>query len=415
MKILHFSDSHIGIDTHGSIDPETKLNIRVLDALDSLDAMIDMAVEEKVDIALFAGDAFHRHSPTQSYVNEFGRRMLRLRRQCPVVLLVGNHDMPGGDRASALEIYKTLEVQDIIVGNKCELLKIETNSGILQVVTIPYPNRTWLDSKDVYRNSAEIVSRMLKEETALRIRNLASQVDTKLPAVMLGHFTAEGCQYSSERSAFISNSDAAVSLDELLLPVWDYVALGHVHKHQDVSKGIEGVPPVVYAGSTDRVDFGEEKDKKGFVLIDIVNKLTSWEFIDVNARPFKTLEYHVIGKDSTNKILDKIENVSNLEGAIVRVIITPKDELTKLSIDEGDIKELLVSKGVFWINSFTIKRPENFSEEKNSNRSVVITTEMSRMEMVASYLRGIGKEGKDLDSLVKLYSNIANTCEVENV
>jgi len=414
MKILHFSDTHIGIDTHGAIDPETKLNIRTLDVLDAIDAMIDMAIEENVDLALFAGDAFHRHNPTQTYVNEFGKRMLRLRRHCPVVLLVGNHDMPGGDRVSALEIYYTLEVSDIIVAKDCEIYKVETKSGIAQIVTIPYPNRTWLSSTAISKCNSEEISKLLKVETSIRIHDLAHKVDTTLPTVLLGHFTVEGCQFGSERSLLVSSSEAAVSLEELTLPYWDYVALGHIHKHQDISHGMKGIQPIVYAGSMDRVDFGEEKDPKGFVMLEIVDKHTTWEFIDVDARPFCTLEYSVKGADATDKILSKI-NSRNLEGAIVRIIINPADTLTKLSIEEDRIRDCILDKGALLIAYFTVRRPEDVAEEQVTKRDIIINNGMSIPDMLAIYLGNVCDSDKELKLLLNLSADIRNTCEVENV
>lgn len=409
MKIIHFSDTHVGIESRGSIDQETSINVRTLDILDGIDAMIDLAIEENVDVALFAGDAFHRHSPPQNYVNEFGKRILRLSKQCPVVLLVGNHDIPGVTRASALEIYKTLEVDNVTVGRNCELLKINTKSGVLQVVTVPYPSKAWLSLKEL--KISESIQDLLKKEVANRIKKLSKDIDKSLPAVLLGHFTAEGSQYSSERTMLVSSSESNVSLEELTLPVWDYVALGHIHKHQDISNGIKGVPPIVYAGSMDRIDFGEEKDPKGFVLVTIENKQTVWEFVDVNARPFKTLEYSLSGKNITNKILEKI-GAKNLEGAVVRVIITPEDELSRLSLDENAVRDCLINdKKVFLINSFTIRRTE---ESIRSVRGMEINSSMTPAELLTSYLQQQGHKGKALNKLLDEFSKISTTCEVEN-
>jgi exonuclease SbcD len=414
MKIIHFSDTHIGIESQGLIDPETKLNIRTLDVLDGIDAMIDMAIEENVDVVLFTGDAFHRSNPPQNYVNEFGKRMSRLRKHCPVVLLVGNHDMPGGDRSSTLEIYKTLEVEDIIVGKYCEYYEIETKSGeYLQVVTIPYPNRSWLDVKDSIRNKTEI-GESLKDETRKRILELSKQVNSEMPAILMGHFTAEGSNFGAERSMVVSNLDASVSLDELTLPIWDYVALGHIHKHQNITEGMEGLPPVVYSGSMDRVDFGEEHEPKGFVLLEINSidhaKQVHWEFVDALARPFQTLEYRAVDKNSTQKIIDKINLRDDLEGAIVRVIITPKDELSRLSLDDKEISNVIIKKGAFAIKSFLVKRAEEVADDKINARETTLNISMNKKEMLIAYLDSIDKPDKEL---ISIFENIVHTCEVK--
>jgi len=57
MKILHFADLHLGVESYGRIDPATGLSTRLLDFLSTLDQVVDYALKNKVDLALFCGDA----------------------------------------------------------------------------------------------------------------------------------------------------------------------------------------------------------------------------------------------------------------------------------------------------------------------------------------------------------------------
>ena len=65
----------------------------------------------------------------------------------------------------------------------------------------------------------------------------------------------------------------------------DYVAMGHIHKPQDLNEGYH--PPVIYPGSIERVDFGEAMDDKFFIIADIACGVTQveWRKID-GTRPF---------------------------------------------------------------------------------------------------------------------------------
>ncbi|HNS63036.1 MAG TPA: metallophosphoesterase, partial [Anaerolineaceae bacterium] len=63
LRILHFADTHIDIANHGRRDPETGLSLRVLDFLRALDTIVDTAIAEKVDLVLFAGDAYKDRTP----------------------------------------------------------------------------------------------------------------------------------------------------------------------------------------------------------------------------------------------------------------------------------------------------------------------------------------------------------------
>ena len=107
MRILHFSDLHIGVENYGRIDPETGLSTRLGDFLDSLDQVVEFALNEGVDLVLLAGDAYKGRDPTQTHQREFAKRLNRLSQAgIPTFLLVGNHDLPAASsRATAVDIF----------------------------------------------------------------------------------------------------------------------------------------------------------------------------------------------------------------------------------------------------------------------------------------------------------------------
>src|SRR5512139_1357327 len=116
-KILHFADAHIDMANYGRHDPESGLPMRVMDFLKSLDTIVDAAIDEKVDLVLFAGDAYKDRNPAPTFQREWGRRVMRLSRAgIPTILLVGNHDLsPSLGRAHALDPFATLEVPNVQV------------------------------------------------------------------------------------------------------------------------------------------------------------------------------------------------------------------------------------------------------------------------------------------------------------
>src|SRR5205823_2381761 len=125
---------------------------------------------------------------------------------------------------------------------------------------------------------------------------------SNVPRVLTGHFTVMGSVPGSERNVMVGR-DFAIPLGELSDPVWDYVALGHVHKHQNLTAGHRGMPPVVYSGSMERIDFGEEADEKGFCWVELERGTTSWQFVPVRARPFVTLSIDVRKSDNPMEIV----------------------------------------------------------------------------------------------------------------
>ena len=110
LTILHFADAHIDMANYGRHDPQSGLPMRVIDFLKSLDTIVDAAIEEQVDLVLFAGDAYKDRNPAPTFQREWEKRMMRLSRAgVPTLLLVGNHDLsPALGRAHALEEFNTL-------------------------------------------------------------------------------------------------------------------------------------------------------------------------------------------------------------------------------------------------------------------------------------------------------------------
>ena len=136
MRILHFADLHIGVENYGRPDPETGLSTRLNDFLAAYDAIVDYALDTSVDLVLFCGDAYKSRDPSQTHQREFAKRIAMLSSHgVPVFLLVGNHDLPHVlGRATALEIFQTLDVANVHIGNALKTYRIETASGPVQVV-----------------------------------------------------------------------------------------------------------------------------------------------------------------------------------------------------------------------------------------------------------------------------------------
>ena len=149
LKILHFADAHIDMANYGRHDPESGLPMRVMDFLKSLDTIVEAAITEKVDLVLFAGDAYKDRSPAPTFQREWGRRIMRLSRAgIPTLLLVGNHDLsPALGRAHALDTFATLEVPHVRVIDRPTFLGPEELDGLpLQVIALPWVSHSGLIS-----------------------------------------------------------------------------------------------------------------------------------------------------------------------------------------------------------------------------------------------------------------------------
>jgi len=357
MKIIHFADLHLGVENYGRIDPSTGLSSRLNDFLTALDELVEYALEKRVDLVLFCGDAYKTREPSQTQQREFARRIARLAtNNIPVFLLTGNHDMPNAvGRATATEIFDTLAVKNVYVANRPETYKIPTADGTIQVVALPWLRRSSLLSREDTKNlNIEQVNQMMQEALTQVIGSKAASLDPTLPAILAAHVSVGTAKAGSETLMSIGQ-EPVLLLSNIALPAFDYIALGHIHKQQVLSES----PPVVYAGSLERVDFGEENDEKGFYVVDILpdgkdnKRQVSFEFHPVNARRFLTVSVNIDTDDTdpTSVVLTAIAGqAKKARDAIVRLNISLPSSL------EGQLRNNEIREALKETHYFTIAR-----------------------------------------------------------
>ncbi len=336
MKLLHFSDIHIGMENYAKLDPQTGLSTRLLDFFQTFDFIVDLSLKEKVDAVVFAGDAYKTRDPNPTQQYGFGERIKRLaKNNIPVILVVGNHDTPNAQgKANTLDIYSALEIDNVWVSRQPELLNIPTKSGNLQIITLP-----WL-----HRNDYKIV--------AEKLRSFYDKIKPDSPAIFLSHAEVEGSEYGSEKGLAIG-SDVTIPLSLLQDKRLSYVALGHIHKHQVLGKN----PLIVYSGSPQRIDFGEEKEEKGIIIVileeakrpiesknrdaiasgsSMTKYNATFKFIPTDARKFLTitLDLKATDENPTKTVVDEISK-HEVKDKIVRITIDiPADLQTNIQIDQ---------------------------------------------------------------------------------
>lgn len=357
MKILHLSDIHMGSGfAHGRLDPETGQNTRLQDFVKSLSRAIDRAISEPVDLVLFGGDAFPDATPAPYIQQAFAAQFYRLvDANIPAVLLVGNHDQHAqGQGGASLSIYRSLGVPGTIVGDTIGTHTITTRSGEIQIVTLPWINRSTLLTREIADSlSIPEVNQLLLDKLQPRLEGEIRQLNPDLPTILLAHLMADNATLGAEKMLAVGRG-FTIPLAFLTRPCFDYVALGHVHRHQNLNKTND--PAVVYPGSIERVDFSEEKEDKGYVLVSMLPTrgaandttgsaatkkfATTWEFCPLPVRTFRTIKIDVSkSQDPQAEILAAIAKVE-IADVVVRLIYQLSPDRVEL-INTAAIHEAL--------------------------------------------------------------------------
>lgn len=339
VKILHLSDIHMGSGfSYGHINPETGLNTRLEDFSRALKQCVDSAIAQQVDLVLFGGDAFPDATPPPYIQQTFAREFCRLvEADIPTVLLVGNHDQHSqGAGGASLCIYRTLGVPGFIVGDTLTTHRIDTKGGPVQVVTLPWLTRsTLLTRPETQGLSMGEVGSLLLDRLRVALEREIRQLDPDVPTVLLAHVMTDTARYGAERFLAVGKG-FTVPMAILARDCFDYIALGHVHKYQRVCES----PLAIYPGSIERLDFSEEKEDKGYIMLDLQKGKASAEFCSLPARVFKTIEVDLTEQEQPHETLLAAVQKKDLSEMVVRIVYKLRADQVDL-VDNGSIGEAL--------------------------------------------------------------------------
>jgi len=398
MKLLHFADAHIDMANYGRHDPETGLPLRVLDFLKSLDAIIEAAIAEKVDLVIFAGDAYRDRTPAPTFQREWGKRIIRLSKAgIRTLLLVGNHDLsPALGRANAIQEFETLDIPHVTVLAKPQFLSADELGLPVQVIAIPWVSRSGLMAA-TDAGPDEVFTNIEERLTEL-VNMWLEKADLAIPVILTAHASVQGAKFGSERTVMLG-ADLVLPGSLVRDSRLDYVALGHIHKPQDLNENAH--PPVIYPGSIERVDFGEAGDDKFFVIADITRGKTGvqWRKLE-NIRPFIDRRIKLESAENVTETLKSaLPTAEVLDGAIVRLTVDYTREWDTL-IDEPALRRYAEAAFEFHL----IKHPQIKARIRLPANQTV--SSLSPLELLDQYWRASHAEDNEADTLQKMAKEI---------
>ncbi len=357
MRVLHFADLHIGVELYGRPLAGKPWTTRMRSFLDAFDYLVEYALSEQVDAVIFAGDAYKAREPSQTHQREFASRIRRLSEAgIATFLLVGNHDLPNAEsRAHALEIFRTLDVPNVRVGDADWFRRagqvpqvLETRAGPLQVAFVPWPQVSHLlaGSEEAANASIEQIYKLIERAISDVVREQAEHLDPAIPAILTCHLPLSDQLVDENLGSenwMQAGSVPRVPLSALHLEQFDYVALGHHHNAMQLNAN----PPCWYSGSLQEVDFGDARTPKGFLTLDFDTAKPRGERLsggegrggptlhEVPSRPFVSIAVKPRNPDPNEEVLAAIAK-HEVQDAIVRVEIhVDHDQETLLRLPEA--------------------------------------------------------------------------------
>lgn len=303
MKILHFSDTHLGFNDLDILNDEN-INQREADFYDAFSQVVEQIKLTKPDYIIHTGDLFHRSSPSNRAIT-FALEQFKIINELniPFILIAGNHSTPRTNLSSPiLKIFEGFV--NLHVSYNQEYKKVEFEDVIFH--TLPHMND---DTKALSQ-----------------IELCEENINTNKKNIMMMHCSVGAWYLMQEFGEWVYPTDK-----EYIFEMMDYVALGHWHGFAHVGKHQN----VYYSGSTERTSLNDKRNSKGFVNINLDDNLHV-EYKNINIRPIITKELDCENYENSLTQLDS----SDTKNAIVEVKLKNLTPLQSIDIQNSDIKEL---------------------------------------------------------------------------
>lgn len=255
MKFIHTADLHIGksVCEHSMLDEQRFI----------LASILDVVKREKPDAFLVAGDVYDKSVPSAEAVAVLDDFLVRLSETgTKVFMLSGNHDSAeriafGGRLMANRGVYMSP-----VYSGAFTPVTLKDESGEVDVWMLPFVRpatvRACLESDEDRAQVTDYTS-------AMRMAIAQMKLTAGRRNVLLAHQFVTG----AERSDSEENVGGLDNVDASVFEGFDYVALGHIHKPQNVAKDEAGMARVRYSGTPLKYSLSEASHKKSLTVIEL--------------------------------------------------------------------------------------------------------------------------------------------------
>ncbi len=349
MKILHFSDTHLGFNDLDNIN-EDNINQREADFYDAFSQVVEQIKQIKPDYIIHTGDLFHRTSPSNRAIT-FALEQFKIINSLniPFILIAGNHSTPRTNLSSPiLKIFENFE--NIYVSYDQQYKKHEFKDIVFHC--LPHMND---DSKALSQ-----------------IELCEESIDDGKKNIMMMHCSVGAWYLMQEFGEWVYPSNK-----EYIFSKMDYVALGHWHGFSSVGK----YENVYYSGSIERTSLNDKRNSKGFIVATIKESLTI-EYKEIKIRAIRQKEIDCEDYETSISSLD----ISDCLNAIVEVKLKNLTPLGSIDISNKQIKDLFP-------NSMSVSIKREF-KKSDTNQNL---QNLEAISLEEGFLEHIKEESKELE------------------
>ena len=250
MKLIHLSDLHIGkrVNEFSMMEDQEYILKQILKIID----------DEAPDGVIIAGDVYDKPVPSAEAVELFDDFVVRLsNRSLPVYIISGNHDSPerlafGNRLMSASGIHFSS-----VYNGAAERFELTDEYGTTAIYMLPF-----VKPSNVRRFYPDDKIESYTEAIAVAVREMQVNPDNR--NIIITHQFVTGAERSDSEDVSVGGTD---NVDASVFDGFDYVALGHIHRPQNV-----GGETIRYCGSPLKYSFSEAPYEKSVTVVELQEK-----------------------------------------------------------------------------------------------------------------------------------------------
>jgi exonuclease SbcD len=316
MKFIHCSDTHLGYSDYYKIDPTTGINQREQDFYNAWNFLIEEILRQQPDFVVHAGDLFHTTRPTNRAIAVALEGIQKVSDAgIPFALISGNHSTPK-IRATG-SIFESISLFPKVCAafqNKYQKFQIAD----CLIHCIPHCSLT--------------------EELQAAFEEIKPAKKVKYQ-ILVTHGSWAG-KKSFSMGEF--NEQKLPDLEQKSRIKFDYIALGHYHKHIQIK------PYIIYSGSTERTSFNEAGNPTGYVFFNLEHEKIDYN--EIPSRPMFKLESIDCQELNTAQIYDELvkRSTDDLKDALVSLTLANIQHQTLVKLDSREVDKIF--EQVFYLN-----------------------------------------------------------------